>query len=111
MPRSRRAITISPIKARRLRWSKAGVGPADAALLALAEAVRAHDAQATNAAIDRIGGGPLDFMVPILRAWQAYDDGKDPFALLAGGTQNPLGAPLYRGREPRAAADRDGPDR
>ena len=29
-------------------------------------------------------------MVPILRAWHAYGDGKDPFVLLAGGTQNPL---------------------
>jgi Flp pilus assembly protein TadD len=72
--------------------SQAGVAPADAALLALCNAIHAGDKRAANAAIDRIGAGPLDFMIPVLKAWQAFDGGAgDPIVPLTEATANPLG--------------------
>ncbi|HEX7656471.1 MAG TPA: tetratricopeptide repeat protein [Sphingomonas sp.] len=70
----------------------AGVAPADSTLLAVAEAIHAGDKRAASAAIDRLGDTPLDFAAPILKAWQAYDNGdKDPTAQLTGAAGNPLG--------------------
>ncbi len=53
----------------RMVLERADVAPGDAAILALAEAVRSGDAAATDAAIARIATGPLDFLVAPLRAW------------------------------------------
>lgn len=50
----------------------AGVAPADAALLALAEAAQAGDKAGALAAIRRLEGGPLAFLVAPLNAWAGY---------------------------------------
>ncbi|TPG43681.1 hypothetical protein EAH79_03505 [Sphingomonas koreensis] len=70
----------------------AAVAPADSAVIALAAAIDASDKHGADAAIDRVGAGPLDFMAPVLRAWQAFDnDDKDPLAPLTAGAGNSLG--------------------
>ena len=62
---------------------QAGVTPPDAAIVSLADALHNGDRRAAAAAIDRMDGTPLAFMAPVLKAWQAYDDGdKDPIAPL-----------------------------
>lgn len=53
----------------------AGVAPADAAVLATADAVAAHDWEAANAAADRMANGPLEFLGPVIKAWVAFDRG------------------------------------
>lgn len=69
-----------------------GVAPADSALLSLADAVHQGDKRAAGAAIDRLGSGPLAFLAPILRGWQAFDQGvADPLAPLDAVGENPLG--------------------
>ena len=60
---------------------KAGVEPGDTALLALAEAVRAGNATAAQAAIAKVSEGPLNFVGPPLRAWTIV--GSDPKRALA----------------------------
>ncbi len=65
----------------RLVLEKAGVAPADAALLALADAMRLHDQPSINAAVDRIAGGPFAFLTPVIRAWLLVPG--DPKAALA----------------------------
>lgn len=70
---------------------KSDTAPPDAALIALAEAVTARDTRAQAAAIDRIGGGALDFIAPSLRGWSEL--GTDPAAaltLVAASAGNPL---------------------
>ncbi len=69
---------------------RANLAPADAALLALAEAVRSKDATGTRAAIDRIKAGPLDFLAPAFRAWAAIDDPAAAIAALDSGGSNPI---------------------
>ena len=71
---------------------KADVAPADTALLALAEAVRAGDRAATDAAIKRIGSGPLDFLVAPIRAWSLVEsDSSRAVAALDAIGKNPVG--------------------
>ena len=65
--------------------------PADAAVLALSEAVRAGDAAASSAAIDRIAKGPLDFLAPSLRAWSLIGDPKASLSALDVAGSNPVG--------------------
>lgn len=75
--------------------SKAGAAPADSAISALAGAIAAGDKRAADAAIDRFDGTPIDFMAPVLGAWQAYDRGdKDAIAKLTGAA-NPIGRRYY----------------
>ncbi len=69
---------------------RANLAPADAALLALAEAVRAKDVAGTRAAIDRVKAGPLDFLAPAFRAWAAIDDPVAALAALDTGGTNPI---------------------
>lgn len=70
---------------------RADVAPGDAALLALAESVRAGDAAATNAAIARIGAGPLDFLTGPIRAWSlATSDPARALAALDSAGKNPI---------------------
>ncbi|MEI9926781.1 MAG: hypothetical protein WDN44_02565 [Sphingomonas sp.] len=45
-------------------------------------ALHAGDAAGAQAALDRLAKGPLEFMVPVLGAWMAFDRGEDPVALL-----------------------------
>lgn len=61
---------------------KAGVAPPDTAVLRFAVALHAGDAAGAQAALDRLAKGPLEFMVPVLGAWMAFDRGEDPVALL-----------------------------
>ncbi|OYY71249.1 tetratricopeptide repeat protein [Sphingomonas sp. 28-63-12] len=66
---------------------RADLAPADASLLALAEAVRANDPAATQLAINRVKAGALGFLAPSFQAWAALDDPKTAKAALdmAGG--------------------------
>jgi tetratricopeptide (TPR) repeat protein len=75
--------------------SKAGVAPADSAISAVAAAIAAHDARAVDAAIDRLDGTPIDFLAPVLRAWQAYDRGDAKAVARLAGTTNPIGNRYY----------------
>jgi len=77
--------------------SSAGAGersgdatPPDVALLSYARALRAGDATATRAQLARIAAGPFDFVAGLLAAWQAFDTGGDPLALLDGARSNPV---------------------
>ncbi len=57
--------------------------PPDVSLYLLALAVRDKDATATERLMGEVAKGPFNFMLPSLRAWQAYESGGDPFAPLA----------------------------
>ncbi len=62
--------------------TRSGVAPADVAILDLADAIRSKNAGALEAALTRIESGPLDFLIPVIRAWVAYDRREDAIALL-----------------------------
>ncbi len=63
----------------------AGVAPADTSVLAVAQAVRSRRWDLANAAADRMIGGPIDFLAPVIKAWVAFErDAPDPAAALAG---------------------------
>ena len=64
--------------------------PPDVALLSYARALHAGDAAATKAQLARIAAGPFDFVAGLLAAWQAFDTGGDPLALLDGARSNPV---------------------
>jgi len=64
--------------------------PPDVALLSYARALHADDVAGTKAQLARIGTGPFDFVAGLLAAWQAYDAGGDPLALLDGARSNPV---------------------
>ncbi|QIG80342.1 tetratricopeptide repeat protein [Stakelama tenebrarum] len=69
---------------------RAGLAPPpDAVVYLLAVAVRDGDEGDIKLLMGEIEGGPFDFMLPTLRAWQAYTRGKDPFP--------PLDAPADTG--------------
>jgi len=92
LPLARRAAAV--LKA-------SGVAPGDIALLDFADAVRGKDKRTTQAAIDRIGDGPFDFLAPVLRAWVAYSNGdKEAATALGALTGNPLA--IRYARENRA---------
>lgn len=74
----------------RLVLERANLAPADAALLALAEAVRDKDAVAIRAAIDRVKAGPLDFLAPAFRAWATIGDPVAALAALDTAGTNPI---------------------
>lgn len=54
---------------------RAGVAPADTALIPLALAAKANDAATADAAIARMGGTPLALLVPALGEWTAFARG------------------------------------
>jgi Flp pilus assembly protein TadD len=62
--------------------SRAGVAPPDAALIVYADAVKRHDDARAAVAIDRLRRGPLDFLAPLLDAWQVQERGGDGVAAL-----------------------------
>ena len=75
--------------------NRAGVAPADSAVVALAAAAASGDARGAGAAIDRMDSTPLGFLAPVLRAWQAYDRGEaNPIAKLDA-ANNPIGRRYY----------------
>lgn len=69
---------------------KAGVAPADAALLPLADAVRDGDTKAASAAIATLATGPLVVLAPSLYAWVAHAEGRDPEPSLAVAAKDPV---------------------
>jgi Flp pilus assembly protein TadD len=74
--------------------ARAGVAPPDTDLLAFAVALSARDRRGADAALDRLGRAQLDFLVPVLRAWSAFDRGEDPLAVLDAAHGNALAAPF-----------------
>ncbi len=70
--------------------AKAGVAPADAALLPLADAARRGDTKAASAAIDALSTGPLVILAPSLYAWVACAEGRDPEPSLAVAAKDPV---------------------
>ena len=69
---------------------RAGTAPPDTALLAFATALKARDAKAADAALARIGSGPLAFLNPVLQAWLAVERGQDPMPALEKARGNTL---------------------
>jgi tetratricopeptide (TPR) repeat protein len=69
---------------------RAGVAPADAALLPLAEAARQGDTKAASAAISTLATGPLVVLAPSLYAWAAHAEGRDPEPSLATAAKDPV---------------------
>ncbi|MBC9031462.1 tetratricopeptide repeat protein [Sphingomonas sp. JC676] len=65
-----------------------GVAPPDTAVLAFSIALHNGDRLGAQTAIQRMAGGPLDFLAPVLGAWLAFDRGEDGVASLdkAGGS-------------------------
>ncbi len=70
--------------------TRSGVAPPDVSILNFADAVQKRDRVAADAAAERIGAGPLDFLTPVLRAWLAYDRGADSLSLLNGASESGL---------------------
>ncbi|VXC94749.1 conserved hypothetical protein [Sphingomonas sp. AX6] len=68
----------------------AGTAPADVSVFQFADAARARNLPAAEAAIVRMRKGPLDFLVPSLSAWLAFERGGDPFPLLEAPADNPI---------------------
>lgn len=68
----------------------ASAAPPDAAIFDAAVALKAHDNRALEAALSRMGNGPLDFMVPVFRAWTAFGAGEDPLPWLDPDRGGPL---------------------
>ncbi len=69
---------------------KAGVAPPDTEVLRFAVALHAGDAAGARDALDRMSHGPLEFMVPVLSAWMAFDRGEDAVAQLEANPGTPL---------------------
>ncbi|MFM9828922.1 MAG: hypothetical protein ACKVOB_09295, partial [Sphingomonas sp.] len=75
----------------RLVLERAGVAPSDAALLALADAIIDADDAGVQAAIRRIGSGPLAFLARPLLAWRlAARDDPGAIEALAGAKSDAL---------------------
>ena len=70
--------------------NRAGVAPADAALLPLADAARRGDTKAASAAIATLASGPLVVLAPSLYAWVAHAEGRDPEPSLATAAKDPV---------------------
>jgi tetratricopeptide (TPR) repeat protein len=68
----------------------AGVAPADAALLPLAQAARSNTINAADTAIGRLARGPLAMLVPALSAWTAFARGGDPAGALDADATDPI---------------------
>lgn len=80
---------------------KADAAPDDEALLALADALAAGNDAGAEAALTRVSHGPLDFLMPMLRAWMAYPRAPaQALALLAKVPQRTIGTRY--GRESQA---------
>ncbi|MEG8056318.1 tetratricopeptide repeat protein [Sphingomonas sp. 22L2VL55-3] len=69
---------------------KAGVAPADAGLLPLAEASRRGDTKAASAAVATLATGPLVVLAPSLYAWVAHAERRDPEPSLAVAAKDPV---------------------
>ena len=69
---------------------QAAVAPPDIAFYRFAAALYVRDYDALADALTAIERGPLDFAGPVLRAWQNFDAGQDPFAALDEPGKGPL---------------------
>ena len=76
MPLARRAAAV---------LSTAGVAPADAVILAIADAVSAKDWARANAAADRLADSQLAFLAPSVRGWLAFGRGQPNAARIDAG--------------------------
>lgn len=73
------------------------VAPNDAEILILSAAVAKGDLRTADQVIDRIAGGSLDFLAPVMRGWIALGRGEaDPAAALDAEGGNPIGARYAR---------------
>jgi Flp pilus assembly protein TadD len=70
---------------------RAGIAPPDTAILDFAVALKARDEAGADAAVARMAKGPLEFMMPVLRGWLAFDRGQDPFAKIDAAAGGALG--------------------
>ena len=76
---------------------RSNVAPNDAEILLLSGALAAGDMRAADQTVERIAGGSLDFLAPIMRGWLALAKGEDdPAALLDAEGANPIGARYAR---------------
>lgn len=74
---------------------KGGALPADGRLLMMAQAIRARDWAAAQAAVEAAADdGSFDFLAPVLSAWIARGAGRDPFPILDAPTGSALTAAL-----------------
>lgn len=76
---------------------RSNVAPNDAEILLLSAALAADDLRCADQAVERIAGGSLDFLAPIMRGWLilAKGDG-DPLVALDAEGGNPIGARYAR---------------
>lgn len=70
--------------------TRSDVAPADVSILDFAVALQRRNTVAAEDALGKIGGGPLDFLAPVLRAWLAFDRGADPMPLLHKASESGL---------------------
>lgn len=70
--------------------TRLNAAPIDAAILSFADAVKSGNPIAIEASIQQIAKGPLDLMVPILRAWMAQEHGGDALTLLEASKKTAL---------------------
>ena len=76
---------------------RSNVAPNDAEILLLSGALAAGDLRSADQAVERIAGGSLDFLAPIMRGWLALAKGEgDPAAQLDAQGANPIGARYAR---------------
>lgn len=79
-------------RARKL-LERAGAGPRDTALLALADALSANDRPGAEQALAQIADGPLSFLAPALRAWSIVEQNPaQALALASAAPRRSLGA-------------------
>lgn len=64
--------------------------PADASVIAYTQAMLARDQAGADAALTAMGRGPLDFVVPVLRAWRNAADPATALAKLESRDQSAL---------------------
>jgi Flp pilus assembly protein TadD len=76
----------------------AGIAPADAAILAIADALKGGDLLAADAAGARLSGGPLEFLRPIVGAWLALQRGDAGALAKLDAAESPL-ARRYLGEQ------------
>jgi Flp pilus assembly protein TadD len=73
---------------------RATIAPPDTALLAFTVALHAGDRAGEDRALQRLAANQLDFLVPVLRAWVAFDRKQDPLPALDASRGNGLAAPF-----------------
>lgn len=70
---------------------RADAAPADSAIWVYAGALAANDMRGADAAIGRLTGTPVDFLAPVLTAWQAFARGDKAAGAGLATASNPIG--------------------